>query len=113
MKAITPTFLCLTALATQAHASSPDAWAAYDKAVLASCTKTSGLKKTSNPSATPRSSMTESVIPRSCCKASTRKKTHERPARHRAVPLQQEKQNRLRDRVGLHPPNSKSAVNGA
>ena len=44
MKAATLTFLCLTALATQAHASSPDAWAAYDKTVLASCTKASGLK---------------------------------------------------------------------
>ncbi|MGH8386445.1 MAG: hypothetical protein ACRESJ_13265 [Pseudomonas sp.] len=46
MKAVTLTLLCLTALATQAHASSPDAWAAYDKTVLASCIKASGL---SNP----------------------------------------------------------------
>ncbi|AHZ71631.1 hypothetical protein OU5_4552 [Pseudomonas mandelii JR-1] len=44
MKTATLTLLCLTALAPQAHASSPDAWAAYDKAVLASCTKASGLK---------------------------------------------------------------------
>ena len=44
MKATTLTFLCLTALASQAQASSPDAWAAFDKAVLASCTKASGLK---------------------------------------------------------------------
>ncbi|MCX2899838.1 hypothetical protein [Pseudomonas mandelii] len=44
MKAITLTVICLTALATQAQASSPDAWAAFDKAVLASCTKASGLK---------------------------------------------------------------------
>jgi hypothetical protein len=44
MKASTLTLLCLTALASQAQASSPDAWAAYDKAVLASCTKASGLK---------------------------------------------------------------------
>jgi hypothetical protein len=44
MKAITLSLLCLTALASQAHASSPDAWAAYDKTVLASCTKASGLK---------------------------------------------------------------------
>jgi len=44
MKATTLTFLCLTALASQAQASSPDAWAAYDKAVLASCTKASALK---------------------------------------------------------------------
>ena len=44
MKATTLTFLYLTALTTQAHASSPDAWATHDKAVLASCTKTSGLK---------------------------------------------------------------------
>jgi hypothetical protein len=35
--------LTLTSLATQAHASSPDAWAAFDKAVLASCTKASQL----------------------------------------------------------------------
>ncbi|CAN7275301.1 hypothetical protein LJR277_001216 [Pseudomonas sp. LjRoot277] len=39
MKAVTLTFFCLAALATQAHASSSDAWAAYDKAVLASCSK--------------------------------------------------------------------------
>lgn len=44
MKAITLTVLCFTALATQAHASSPDTWAAFDKAVIASCTKASGLK---------------------------------------------------------------------
>jgi hypothetical protein len=44
MKTSTLLFLSLTALATQVHASSPDAWAAYDKAVLASCTKASGLK---------------------------------------------------------------------
>jgi hypothetical protein len=44
MKAVTLTVLCLTALTTQAHASSPDAWAVYDKTVLASCTKASGLK---------------------------------------------------------------------
>ncbi|MDO7899325.1 hypothetical protein [Pseudomonas citrulli] len=37
-------FLGVTALAAQAQASSPDAWAAYDKAVLASCIKASGLK---------------------------------------------------------------------
>jgi len=44
MKALTLSLLCLAALASQAHASSPDAWAAYDKTVLASCTKASGLK---------------------------------------------------------------------
>ncbi|WP_282354300.1 hypothetical protein ACP3TY_02380 [Pseudomonas rustica] len=44
MKALTLSLLCLTALASQAQASSPDAWAAYDKTVLASCTKASGLK---------------------------------------------------------------------
>ncbi|MDF9776911.1 hypothetical protein [Pseudomonas baetica] len=44
MKPATLIFLCLTALTSQAHASSPDAWAAYDKAVLAGCTKASGLK---------------------------------------------------------------------
>lgn len=46
MKAATLTFLCLTALATQAHASTPEAWAAFDKAMLASCTKASGLTDT-------------------------------------------------------------------
>lgn len=44
MKASTLTFICLGALATQAQASSSDAWAAFDKAVLTSCTKASGLK---------------------------------------------------------------------
>ena len=44
MKATTLTLLCLTVLTPLAHASSPDAWAAYDKTVLASCTKASGLK---------------------------------------------------------------------
>jgi len=44
MKATTLPLLCLTAFASFAHASSPDAWAAYDKTVLASCTKASGLK---------------------------------------------------------------------
>ncbi|MGE8152848.1 hypothetical protein ACQKP5_16565 [Pseudomonas vancouverensis] len=44
MKAAALTLFCLAALANQAHASSPDAWAAYDKTVLASCTKASGLK---------------------------------------------------------------------
>ncbi|MCT8947353.1 hypothetical protein [Pseudomonas iridis] len=44
MKTFTASLLCLTALASNAHASSPDAWAAYDKTVLASCTKASGLK---------------------------------------------------------------------
>ena len=43
MKTLTLSLLCLTALASQAHASSPDAWAAYDKTVLASCTKASQL----------------------------------------------------------------------
>ncbi|WP_339538776.1 hypothetical protein [Pseudomonas sp. RA_15y_Pfl2_54] len=44
MKTLTLSLLCLTALTSQAHASSPEAWAAYDKSVLASCTKASGLK---------------------------------------------------------------------
>jgi len=44
VKSATLTFFCLTTLAIQAHASSPDAWAAYDKTVLASCVKASGLK---------------------------------------------------------------------
>jgi len=42
MKRLVLSVLCL--IAPLAHASSPDAWAAYDKAVLASCTKASGLK---------------------------------------------------------------------
>lgn len=42
MKRLALSLLCL--IAPLAHASSPDAWAAYDKAVLASCTKASGLK---------------------------------------------------------------------
>ena len=46
MKAPALLFLTLTALATQAQASSPDAWAAFDKAVLASCTKASQLSHT-------------------------------------------------------------------
>ena len=52
MKAITLSLLCLTALTSQAHASSPDAWAAYDKTVLASCTKASDLKN-AKPVGTP------------------------------------------------------------
>lgn len=44
MKPITFSLLYLAFLAPLAHASSPDAWAAYDKAVLANCTKASGLK---------------------------------------------------------------------
>ncbi|PYC11265.1 hypothetical protein DMX02_30735 [Pseudomonas jessenii] len=52
MKALTLSFLCLTALTSQAHASSPDAWAAYDKTVLASCTKASSLKN-AKPVGTP------------------------------------------------------------
>ncbi|WP_192562343.1 hypothetical protein [Pseudomonas gozinkensis] len=44
MKNFTLSLLCLSALAPLAHASSPDAWAAHDKTVLASCTKASGLK---------------------------------------------------------------------
>jgi len=42
--ALSLSILSLSALTSQAHASSPDAWAAFDKAVLASCTKASGLK---------------------------------------------------------------------
>ncbi|NWB90506.1 hypothetical protein [Pseudomonas agarici] len=44
MKTSTLIFISLAALANQAQASSADAWLAYDKAVLASCTKASGLK---------------------------------------------------------------------
>lgn len=42
MKRLALSVLCL--IAPLANASSPDAWAAYDKTVLASCTKASGLK---------------------------------------------------------------------
>ncbi|AXJ06815.1 hypothetical protein CFN16_22580 [Pseudomonas fluorescens] len=42
MKRLALSLLCL--IAPLAHASSPDAWAAYDKTVLTSCTKASGLK---------------------------------------------------------------------
>jgi hypothetical protein len=44
MKACTLTFICLATFAAQADASSPDTWAAFDKAVLASCTNASQLK---------------------------------------------------------------------
>lgn len=44
MKAPALILLALTALSAQVHASSSDAWAAYDKKVLASCIKASGLK---------------------------------------------------------------------
>ncbi|SDS07127.1 hypothetical protein NLK61_08260 [Pseudomonas fuscovaginae UPB0736] len=44
MKASTLIFISLTTLASQAHASGPNEWAAYNKAVLASCTKASSLK---------------------------------------------------------------------
>ncbi|WP_347901925.1 hypothetical protein [Pseudomonas purpurea] len=52
MKAATLTVFCFTALASLAQASSPDAWAAFDKAVLASCTQASQLshpKPVGNP----------------------------------------------------------------
>ncbi|MGY2291599.1 hypothetical protein ACW9H6_17075 [Pseudomonas sp. SDO528_S397] len=39
-----PLLLALTAIATQAHASSPEAWAQLDKAVIDSCVKISQLK---------------------------------------------------------------------
>jgi hypothetical protein len=44
MKALPLSLACLTLLASQAHASSPDAWATFDKQVLASCTQASQLK---------------------------------------------------------------------
>jgi hypothetical protein len=44
MKSASLTLLCLSVFTFQAHASSPDAWAAYDKAVLGSCIKASSLK---------------------------------------------------------------------
>lgn len=37
--------LCLTAITSLAQASSPEAWAAFDKQLLASCTKASQLKQ--------------------------------------------------------------------
>ena len=40
-------------------------------------------------------------------------KTHERPAGHRAVPVQQKIENRLRHRVGLDSSDRQSAVSGA
>ncbi|SEN31279.1 hypothetical protein SAMN04487857_113118 [Pseudomonas sp. ok272] len=45
MKTPTLLFIALTAVATQAHAASPNAWAAYDKAVLAACTQASQLSQ--------------------------------------------------------------------
>ncbi|EPL08463.1 hypothetical protein [Pseudomonas sp. CF161] len=45
MKTFTLSVILLTALATQAHASSSEAWAALDKAVVTRCTQASGLKK--------------------------------------------------------------------
>lgn len=74
MKTTTLTFLCLTALATQTQASTPEAWAAFDKAMLASCIKASGLQDAS-PSAKPHSSTTGSTTPPCSCKAATRKNT--------------------------------------
>lgn len=44
MKFASLAVICLTAFVSQAHASSSDAWAAFDKTVLNSCTKASGLK---------------------------------------------------------------------
>lgn len=44
MKTCALMFFGLTALAFQAQASSPQAWAAHDKNVLASCLQASGLK---------------------------------------------------------------------
>ena len=44
MKATSLAILCVTAFVSQAHASSSEAWAANDKAVLESCIKASGLK---------------------------------------------------------------------
>lgn len=40
----TPLLLALITVATQAHASSPDAWAALDKKMIDSCIKVSQLK---------------------------------------------------------------------
>ena len=52
MKAPTLLFIGLSALATQANASSPAAWAGQDKAIAASCSKASQLKNV-QPVATP------------------------------------------------------------
>lgn len=45
MKASTFLLMASAALASQAHASSPDAWKALDKAVIDSCMKASQLKE--------------------------------------------------------------------
>lgn len=44
MKALTLPLICLATFAAQANASSPEAWASFDKAVLTSCNKASHLK---------------------------------------------------------------------
>ena len=44
MKVTSLAMLCVTVFVSQAHASSSEAWAANDKAVLESCIKASGLK---------------------------------------------------------------------
>ena len=104
MKASTLSLLCLTALATHANASSPDAWTAYDKAVIASCTKASGLK---NVKPVGKSAQFDDRVDYTALllQGQYPQKTHERPARDRVVPLQQENQNRLRHRMGFHSPN--------
>lgn len=71
MKTITLSAILLTALAAQAHASSSEAWAALDKAVVASCTQASGLKNRKR-SALPRNSMTGWAMSPYSFKASTR-----------------------------------------
>lgn len=45
MKTMILSVICLATLTTQALASSAEAWSALDKAVVASCTRASGLKK--------------------------------------------------------------------
>ena len=44
MKRTTLLFLALTAVASQANASSPDAWKAFDKTLVDSCVAASSLK---------------------------------------------------------------------
>ena len=112
MKAATLTLLCLTALATQAQASSPDAWAAYDKTVLASCTKASGLKN-ANPVGNAAQFDDRVGYTALLLQGQYPQKTHERRARHRAVSLQQKKQNRVCHRMGLDLPRRQGTVNGA
>ena len=61
MKTATLTLLCLTALAPQAHASSPDAWAAYDKAVLAGDMRLKAVESMNPIPARPQDSILKTI----------------------------------------------------